>query len=370
MKKFSILCCLALIPFFAGAQGLEMVDKKASEKTKALFRNLRDIQKEGKVLFGHQDATVYGRSWYGDKNRSDVQDIAGSHPAIVGLDFADVTVANTTEFLKEKERLVKLVVDTYNRGGISTFAWHQKNPANGGSFYWEQNPIQAVADILPGGKLHDTYKFYLNTIADAANAFLNEAGELIPVIFRPYHEYDGEWFWWGKGHCSKEEFIRLWRFTVDYLKDDKGVHNFIYALSPDCRFDTEEEFLDYYPGDDYVDMLGMDNYWDFRPDGNNSPSLAEKKLRIVADVAERKNKLAAFTETGLEGITQPDWFCSTLLPIHRKAKICYVLVWRNAHPNPTHNYAPDKGHPAEQDFKRFTESENILLENDLPKMYK
>jgi len=347
-----------------------LIDKKASPKTKILFYNLKKIQDEGKVLFGHQEATTYGRTWYGDEDRSDVKDITNSHPAVIGLDFADVTVTDTDKFLKEKAKLVKSVVDTYNRGGISTFAWHQKNLANGGSFYWEQNPLKVVSDILPDGKLHDTYKFYLRTVADVADSFRYKDGELIPVIFRPYHEYDGEWFWWGKGHCTKEEFINLWKFTVDYLKDELNVHNFIYAFSPDCRFESEEEFLDYYPGDDYVDLLGMDNYWDFRSDGNNNPTLAEGKLQIVSGLAKKKNKLAAFTETGLEGITQSDWFTSTLLPVLEKVNVCYVLVWRNAYDNPEHHYAPDKGHPAESDFRKFAESEIILLEKNLPNMYK
>lgn len=370
MKTTSTILFLFLIPFLCQSQNIELIDKKASSKTKALFLNLGKTQKEGKVLFGHQEATTYGRTWYGDKNRSDVKDVTGSHPAVIGLDFADITVTNTEQFLKEKEKLVKSVVDTYDRGGISTFAWHQKNPANGGSFYWEQNPVKVVSDILPNGKLHDAYKFYLRTVADVADSFRNDDGKLIPVIFRPYHEFDGEWFWWGKGHCTKDEFIELWRFTVDYLKNDLNVHNFIYAFSPDCRFNTEKEFLDYYPGDEYVDMLGMDNYWDFRPDGNNNPALAEKKLQIVSDVAQRKGKLAAFTETGLEGITQTDWFTSTLLPILKKVNVCYVLVWRNAHNSPTHYYTPEKGHPAESDFREFAESETVLLENNLPNMYK
>lgn len=370
MKIAAIIIYLLSFPFLCQAQNFELIDKDASPKTKTLFHNLKKNQDEGKVLFGHQEATTYGRSWHGDKERSDVKDITGSHPAIIGLDFANVTVTNTEQYLKEKAKLVKSVVDTYNRGGISAFAWHQKNPSNGGSFYWEKNPVKVVSDILPDGRLHDTYKFYLKTVADVADGFRTKNGELIPVIFRPYHEYDGEWFWWGKGHCTKEEFIELWRFTVDYLKKDLNVHNFIYTFSPDCRFNTELEFLEYYPGDNYVDILGMDNYWDFRPDGNNNPALAEKKLQIVADLAQKKRKLAAFTETGLEGIAQTDWFTSILLPILKKVNISYVLVWRNAYDSPTHYYVPDKGHPAESNFRKFAGSENILLEKDLLNIYK
>lgn len=346
-----------------------LVDRQATERTKNLYQNLKDIQKSGKVLFGHQEATSYGRTWVGDKNRSDVKDVTGSHPAVIGLDFANVTTSDSERFEKAKHELITSVVDTYNRGGVSTFAWHASNPANDGSFYWEKDPIKVVPDILPGGKLHDKYKKYLQSIADVASAFKDKEGVLIPVIFRPFHEYDGDWFWWGKGHCTKDEFIALWRFTIDYLRNDLGVHNFIYAFSPDCKFTTQAQFLEYYPGDEYVDMLGMDNYWDFRPDGGNNPQLAAKKLKIVSDIAESKGKLAAFTETGLEGIPQSDWFTVTLLSILQKVKVCYVLVWRNASDMAHHYYAPTVGHPAADDFKEFTQSEIILMENDVTDIY-
>lgn len=349
---------------------VELVDNQATKETKALFRNLMKIQNEGKVLFGHQDATSYGRKWVGESDRSDVKDVTGSHPAVIGLDFAAVTTNDRVSFENVKRTLATSVIDTHRRGGVSTFAWHASNPANDGSFYWAKDSIKVVTDILPGGQLHEKYKGYLKAIADVSSAFVDESGKLIPVIFRPYHEFDGDWFWWGKGHCTKDEFISLWQFTVDYLKNDLEVHNFIYAFSPDCRFATETDFLDYYPGDAYVDMLGMDNYWDFRPDGANDPALAEAKLKIVADIAAKKNKLAALTETGLEGIPQADWFTATLLPILKKVNVCYVLVWRNASDMEHHYYAPDKGHPAEEDFKKFCTDETILMERDLQNIYK
>ena len=81
-----------------------------------------------------------------------------------------------------------------------------------------------------------------------------------------------------------------------------GVHNFIYAFSPDVKFNSESEYLERYPGDDYVDLLGMDDYADFGRAGRYDISGAVKKLKIVSDLAIKKNKLAAFTETGLESI--------------------------------------------------------------------
>lgn len=375
MKKNLILILFVLVCIIACKKETKpdttnLVDKNATLLTKNLYRNLLVLQNEGATLFGQQDATMYGRSWSGDEDRSDVKDVIGMHPALIGFDFESITLKDSIISGNAKKKLIKGVKDTYHRGGIVTFSWHMRNPANEGSFYWEKDSIKVVSDILPGGKLHETYKEYLKAVAELSSQFVGDDGELIPIIFRPFHEFDGDWFWWGKGHCTKEEFITLWKFTVDYLKTDLGVHNFIYAFSPDCKFTTQEEFLDYYPGDDYVDILGMDDYWDFRLDGANNPALAERKLKIVSDIATAKNKIAAFTETGLEGVKNPEWYTKVLLPIVQKTKLAYVMVWRNAHDMEHHYYTPTKGHPAEYDFIRFSKEPNILFELDLPDMYK
>ena len=101
----------------------------------------------------------------------------------------------------------------------------------------------------------------------------------VPVLWRPYHEMNGDWFWWGKSHCTPDEFRALWKFTVSYLRDTAAVHNFIYAFSPDNRFNSEAEFLERYPGDEWVDMVGMDNYGDFGRDGTVE-NLLSQSLRF------------------------------------------------------------------------------------------
>ena len=85
----------------------------------------------------------------------------------------------------------------------------------GGNFY---DTTQVVRHILPGGSYHATFKADLKIIADFAHNAKGDDGELIPIIFRPWHEFDGNWFWWGKNHCSVEEFKKLYRFTVTYLQ--------------------------------------------------------------------------------------------------------------------------------------------------------
>lgn len=375
IKRFSvlILSCFIFGQLFSSnvvKMKSILVDKQASNETTALFYNLKLLAKNH-VLFGHQDATSYGHTWVGDADRSDVKDVTGSHPAMIGIDFWGLSTLDAKVVKTESSKLLHSITDTYKRGGITTICWHFGNPVNDGSFYWDKDSLKAVPEIIPGGSLHEKYKKILDNIAAVAHASRDENGTLIPIIFRPYHEFDGDWFWWGKSHCTQDEFVSLWRFTVDYLKNEKKVHNFLFAFSPDCKFTTEEEYLERYPGDDYVDIIGMDNYWDFRPDGANNPLLAEKKLAIISNLADKKNKVAALTETGLESLTDKNWFSETLLPILKKdnINIAYVVVWRNASDSPIHYYAPFPGHPAVPDFMKFYQDNYTIFESNIPKMY-
>lgn len=375
-----VRCYLLYVSFFSfhfalaqsGTRGL--IDASATKETRALYRNLHKLA-EKHILFGHQHATEYGHGWQGDENRSDVKSVTGSHPAVIGVDFSGVansTIADSTRRRSERS-LLKNVIDTYNRGGITTVAWHFSNPASGGGFYWRDSVSKPSVRLLaPGGSHHEKYKSILKMIGNFAKAAIGQEGKFVPMIFRPYHEFDGDWFWWGKAHSTKEEFISLWRFTVSFLRDSLGVHNFIYAFSPDNKFNTEEQYLDRYPGDEWVDMVGMDNYGDFGRDGKYNLEAGIKKLKIVSDYGKKAGKLAAFTETGLESIPNPTWWTETLLKALKTEglKLTYVLVWRNDTRSATHFYAPYPGHTSVPDFIKFYNDPFTLFEKDLKKVYR
>jgi len=374
----SICLALFLIIFYrvsvSFAQPYTLIDVNATRETKALYRNLHKLA-EKHILFGHQHATEYGHGWQGEENRSDVKSVTGSHPAVIGVDFSSLANSNISDSIRQrsKQSLLKTVIDTYNRGGITTIAWHFSNPASGGGFYWSDSVSKpAVRLLIPSGSHHEKYKSILKMIADFTHQAKGKKGELVPMIFRPYHEFDGDWFWWGRAHSTKEEFISLWRFTVAYLRDSLGVHNFIYAFSPDNKFDTEAQFLDRYPGDEWVDMVGMDNYGDFGRDGKYNLTAGIKKLKIVSDYAKKAGKLAAFTETGLESIPNPTWWTETLLKALKTEglKLSYVLLLRNDIRSATHFYAPYPGHSSVPDFMKFYNDPFTLFEKDLKKVYK
>ncbi len=347
------------------------IDKYATAETVALYNNLKDLSKNH-VLFGHQHATEYGHGWFGDEDRSDVKSITGSHPAVIGIDLSGLSGRSLEKIEQEKSRLQKNVVNTYNRGGVTTISWHFKNPLSGGGFYWVDSlSVASVPHLIPGGKAHEEYKTILTDIAEWAKSCVGDDGNQVPMIYRPYHEFDGDWFWWGKSHTTREDFISLWKFTVSYLRDSLDVHNFLYAFSPDNRFESEEGFLERYPGDEWVDMVGMDNYGDMGRDGYNLERAA-KKLMIVSDYAKKSNKLAAFTETGLETIPDTTWWTDALLKVLKTEgmQMSYVLVWRNDINSPTHYYAPFPGQVSESNFIDFYNDPFTLFEKDLNQIYK
>jgi len=370
MRTIPLLIFIGL-PLLCLSQQASLIDKNATRQTQALYDNLKKWS-AAHVLFGQQDATAYGHGWEGDQDRSDVKSVTGSHPAIIGADFMGFSGQSPQAIAKNQQALLQNVTDTYNRGGISTVCWHFNNPVSNNGFYWnDSTSVAAMAAIKPGGTHHEQYKQLLNTIGEFAHRIRGSDGALIPVIFRPYHEFDGDWFWWGKKHTSREDFIAVWRFTVSYLRDSLQVHNFIYAFSPDCKFNSETEFLERYPGDDWVDIVGMDDYADFGRDGHYDLASAVNKLKIVTAYAEKKNKIAALTETGLESIPNNKWWTDVLLKVLKTdgIKMAYVLVWRNDKNSQTHYYAPFSGHPSEPDFLKFYQDPFTLFEKDLKRVY-
>lgn len=348
-----------------------LVDSKATKQTKALYANLKRVSKKS-ILFGHQNATEYGHGWSGDPDRSDVKSVVGSHPALIGVDFNGIASPRDPESAQaQAARLRKAIVEQYDRGGAIAACCHLSNPVTGGGFNFREGEGDTVKELLPGGSHHEAFKRILANIADFAKSCRGKDGNLVPIVFRPWHEFDGDWFWWGRAHCTVEEFTALYRLTVTELRDVNGVHNLVYAFSPDCRFNTEAEFLERYPGDAWVDLVGFDDYADFGRDRYDLVA-GLKKLTIVSDYAKRHGKVAAFTETGLESIPNPTWYTETLLRTLKSPglELAFVMVWRNDQRSPTHYYAPFPGHPAVADFQRFYDDPFTLFQKDLRPLYR
>jgi len=369
---FQLIVCLCVwLPGMAVAQQAPTVsDVEATRKTRALFANLYHLAGQ-KILFGHQDDLAYGVFWQREAGRSDVQETCGMYPAVFGWDVGNrfgpgkMTNIDSVRF-RDMKRFMR---DAYNMGAVNTLSWHLDNLVSGGSSW---DTTAAVRDLLPGGKYHHRLIEQLDVMAELFKS-LKTGGLVkrpIPVIFRPWHEHTGSWFWWGAGSCTPEEYKNLFRFTVDYLRKEKEVHNVLYAYSPDFFIDKEHYMLNY-PGDDYVDIFGLDYY--YRPENLDSIHVdLPRKLAAVSELAAEHGKIPAFTETGFEAIPHENWWTQMLLAHVHSARIAYLLVWRNANntSKPGHFYAPYPGHVSARDFVEFSRNERMLFQEHLPNLYK
>lgn len=355
-----------------------LVDKDATLETVAMFYNLKKLAKT-KIAIGQQGAfTDFYQDAGGD---SDIKKTTGSDPAILGSDFMFITDKMNDEkpsnwFFQQEQKTIDAVIKAYNKGVINTFCWHLREPIEEKSFYVSEmtnaQKMNGFKSIMPGGTYHEWYKKKLDKIALVFGRLKGSKGELIPVIFRPFHEFDGSWFWWGADFCSPEEYKTMYKFTVDYLKTTKGVHNLLFAFGPDNTYDTEAKYLSRYPGDEYVDVLGMDNYWDLSGKVTNGVMIANKKLGVISDLAKARGKIAALTETGYQ-ITSTNspitgWFSDWVYPAttNNNVELSFVMFWgndKNAYfvPSPAGITAPD--------FKTYVAKPQSVLLNELPKMY-
>lgn len=343
--------------------GFSLVDEQATTETQALYYNLK-ILSNNNILFGHQDATAYGIGWKNEDLRSDINDVCGMFPAIYGWDLGKIGRSVNIDSVNF-DRIKFWIKSAYERGGINTISWHVDNPASGGSAW---DTIKAVSEILPGGGKHEFYINQLNLVADFMLDLKSKNGNLIPVIFRPFHEHNGNWFWWGRNHCTADEYIELYRYTIKYLRDTRQVHNLLYAYSPDV-FNSEDNYMERFPGKDYVDVLGFDDYADYR--SRTTIPKAIEQLKILVKIAQKMNKLAALTETGVNGIPDSTWWTECLLnPIKSDSvtkKISWILVWRNY--SKSHHFAPYPGQGSVKDFIKFENDPVTMFEGDLPNMY-
>lgn len=343
------------------------IDKEATIETVELYNRLFKLMDKG-IMIGHQDALAYGHDWYKEDDRSDVKDIVGDYPAIIGWELGHIEIG--AEFNLDSiyfSDIQKYIKDTYNRGGITTVSWHGDNIVTGNTS-WDCAQDSVVKTILPNGSNHERYLTWLDRVGDFFLNLKDEKGNLIPVIFRMYHEHTGAWFWWGSEQCTPDEYKQLWIMTVNHLRNKKNVHNLLYAYSP-SEINNEIELLERYPGDEYVDIVGFDCY----ATGSDSSAISnykiamDRNLKIVTTYAEKANKLPIIGETGMESIPYSQYFTDAVYPVISQYKIGWVLFWRNAWETdkPNHYYMPFEGHSSADDFKKFVSKPDILMNKDI-----
>ncbi|MBB3188723.1 glycoside hydrolase family 26 protein [Microbacter margulisiae] len=364
-KALSLLCigCMTI----GMASHATPIDPQATKETKALYANLEKIIHKG-IMFGHQDDALYGVGWKYDWNRSDIKSVCGDYPAVFGWELGHLELGHAYSLDSVNfDTIRSRIREVYRRGAVNTISWHLNNPLGGTA--WNAKTTTAVESILPGGAKNAMFNKWLTRLATFLLSLRDDHGKLIPVMFRPFHELTGGWFWWGAKQCTPKQYIELWRYTVHFL-EEKGVHNLLYIYSPATVAD-EKSYFERYPGDKYVDILGVDIYQD-KGENASERFIAETRhdLTFMAKTAKERHKIAVLSETGLYNVYMNDWWTNVLWKAIKNIPIAYVLVWRNACSGPPQYFAPYPGQESAKDFQLFKSNPKMIFENELPPMYR
>ena len=223
-----------------------LVNKNASENTKRLMSYLCDIYDE-KFLSGQYCDT----GWLG-KEFAVIKKTTGKIPAILGLDFIEYSPSRVQN--KSKGRQTELAIDFWEEGGIITFCWHWNAPSKYLTKEWYRGFYTEATNInlekIMNGQDKEGYDLLMKDIDAIANELLLLQEAEVPILWRPLHEASGGWFWWGAS--GSEAYIELYKLLFDRLTNEYKLNNLIWVWNGQDK--------DWYPGDEYVDIIGEDIY--------------------------------------------------------------------------------------------------------------
>lgn len=354
-------------------ESIKLADEKADAGTVALYQYLKAVGNSSSVIYGHMEDTVLKAGSSSLPGYSDTEDVTGSISAIDGLDCGGLFTGFADKFASRypdeavslgisnddttAEDDIKAAAAFSNKsieaGAIMTLSAHmpkfaysvKKDNADSIGKTYDQFDYTAadsytltgdcVNNILPGGKFNEAYTAYLDLIAEYAS-LVNGT-----ILFRPLHENTGGWFWWGSTFCTADTYKSVFKYTVDYLRDEKNVHNFLYLYGPGSEAASEAEYEERYPGDGYVDLVGFDSY-DNNPDESANYTFQDNfrnTIRLTDAFAKKHNKLFAVTETGIangskallsSGNKRKNWYKEILdIVTDSEFDCCYFMLWSN-----------------------------------------
>lgn len=318
----------------------KLVNENATENTKRVFSYMCDIygtdflsgQYCDMGQFGHENACIWKAT-------------GGKYPAVLGLDFieyspsraANGSTSKATEYAKE----------FWENGGIVTFCWHWNVPEkyltdiwwNG--FYKEGTNIDL--DAIMNGEDEEGMELLISDMDAIAEQLkiLQEAD--VPVLWRPLHEASGGWFWWGD--CEPESYIKLYQMMYERYTDYHGLNNLIWVWNGQDG--------DWYPGDEYVDIIGEDIY----PGERVYTSQMNRYMKAL-DYTET-NKMIVLSENGC--LFDPD------LAIRDGAMWGFFATWGGefVSENETLNIYSEK-YTEESMLKKVYEHEHVITLDELP----
>lgn len=268
---------------------MRLTDPLAHPAAQKLFDYLSAISGKG-ILSGQQECPR-------DKTRGDelsyIKNTSGHLPAILGLDY----IENDFEGVNER------AIAWHERGGIVTICWHWGIPPHGVGYLSSKEEVDMEELLTPGTALYQGMLENMDAVARALTVLCKKG---IPVLWRPFHEFDGAWFWWGKG--GPEAFKKLWRLMYERFTGMHGLHNLIWVLGY-----SHEMHEGWYPGDEYVDIIGGDAY----VEGIHEELFDWIKTVTAKPMPRCLHENGPLPEPGLLAQKKVDW--------------CWFLTWHTIH---------------------------------------
>lgn len=247
----------------------ELSNPKVSQEARDLYARLLQFQAENKILSGQMWAP------WGIDEIEYIYEVTGKYPAVRGHDLIHES---------SNAREIELLIDWYRRGGIPTLMWHWGAPSLGEGYEESKKTIDISKCFIEGTPENNAMWDDLERVADWLSV-LRDAN--VPVLWRPMHEFDGKWFWYGKG--GGDQFVQLWETMYNYFTEERGLNNLIWVLCHSGEIDTT-----YIPERKYFDIAGPDTY---------SKDSQEPLYEAIADIYG-KDSLIPLHECGT--IPDPD----------------------------------------------------------------
>jgi mannan endo-1,4-beta-mannosidase len=245
----------------------EPVNKNASPEVRALLSYLYQISGHNILAGQHNQPGIKpDASAMSEK----AEEITGKYPAIWGCDFG--FKANGLDGINNRPGIVAEAIRQYHNGSIINLMWHSVSPLDNEPGEWKQNVWHKLTEaewnelITPGTPLNQHWLAQLDVVA----GYLEQLRDAhVPVLWRPFHEMNGNWFWWGQKKGDKG-IKALWQLEYERLANHHHLNNLIWVWSPNTPDGGAKGFLaDYYPGPGYVDVLGLDVYTSFKQEYYN-----------------------------------------------------------------------------------------------------
>lgn len=293
-------------------------DPNATSYTKGLFAYMNSVYGKN-VISGQQE--YYNASREDEFNYISTN-TGGKLPVIRGFDLGNTDPLYKTDF-GETKRMISWAND---KGGIVETTWHVNVPTAmadytpGKTLEWSKTTYTEKTDFVTSNcwvKGTKEYEFFEDAVSNLADALKTVQDAGVPVLFRPFHEASGggdtdgsgAWFWWGKEGTTVYKY--LYQYLFNKLTKEYGLHNLIWEFNSYTNDGGEE----WYPGDDYVDIIGYDKY--NATDGNpNESSIASTFYKLIKMYDSKKmiTLMECDTIPSVENITADNAYWGYFMP--------------------------------------------------------